>query len=133
MYKPVKFITEVPYTDFSTLYLFCKSLKTLLPIEIIFNNKTTTPSIYNSIKRILYGCGIDIAHIKIYHCYCNNFYAYLTLRKEGRDFDINIGIKDALEISKETAVPIFVKDKILENYGIKITKDLIIKSLKDSD
>lgn len=133
MYKSVKFITEVPYTDFSTLYLFCKSLKTLLPIEIVFNNKNTAPSIYNSIRRILRGCGIGVSNIKIYHYYCNSFYAYLTLKKGDREFEFNIGIKDALEISKEMSVPIFVKDKILENCGIKITKDLLIKSLRDSD
>lgn len=133
MYKSVKFITEVPYPNSSTMYLFCKSLKTLLPIETAITTKATTPSIYNSIKRILYGCGIEVSHIKIYHFRCDIFYAYLTLKKEGRDFDFNIEIKDALEISKETSIPIFVKDKILKNYGIKITKDLIIKSLRDSD
>ena len=133
MYKPVKFITEVPYPDFSTLYLFCKPLKTLLPIEIEINTKSAAPSIYNSIKRIIRGCGMDVSNIKIYHYHSNNFYAYLTLKKEGKDFEFNIAIKDGLEISKEMSVPIFVKDEILENCGIKITRDLLIKSLRDSD
>ncbi len=133
MYKPVKFITEVPYTDFSTFYLFCRSIKTLLPIEIENSKKKEIPSIYNTVKRVLKGFNIGVSNIKIYHYYCDIFYAYLTLKKEAEEFEFNVGIKDALEISREMSVPIFVKDRILENYGIKITKDLLIKSLRDSD
>lgn len=131
MYKPVKFITEVPYSNFSTFYLFCKPLKILLPIEIEKNINSTAPSIYNSLKRILQGLKVSISYIRIYHQFGDIFYTYLAIKKENETFEINISLKDALKISKEMSVPIFVKDKILRDSGIEITKDIIIKSLQE--
>ena len=133
MYKPVKFITEVPYLESSTFYLFSKSLKILLPIEIDNNDvqSSTTPTIYNSIKRIIEGIGAKVLHIKIYHHYENTFYTYLTIKNDKEVFEINISFKDGIEIAKEINVPIYVKSRILENHGIKITKDLITKALKN--
>ena len=133
MYKPVKFITEIPYKDFSTFYLFCKSSKTLLPIEIENKQNTNSqkPSIYNSMKRILVGSGIFISHIKIYYHCANTFYVYLAIKKEGGIFEVNISFKDALEIYKEMPVPIYVRENILKNYGIEITKDIVLKALRE--
>lgn len=131
MYKPVKFITEIPYNDFSTFYLFCKPLKILLPVEIEKKTNPMVPTIYNALKRILQGLRVDISYIKIYHQFGDTFYTYLALKRGDEIFEINISFRDALEISKEMTVPIFVKDKILKESGIEITKDIIIKSLKE--
>lgn len=131
MYKPVKFITEIPYNDFSTFYLFCKPLKILLPVEIEKKTNPMAPTIYNSLKRILQGLKVNISYIRIYHQVGDTFYTYLAIKRNSETFEINISFKDALEISKEMAVPIFVKDKILKDSGIEITKDIIIKSLKE--
>ncbi len=131
MYKPVKFITEIPYNDFSTFYLFCKPLKILLPVEIEKKTNPMVPTIYNALKRILQGLRVDISYIKIYHQFGDTFYTYLALKRENEIFEINVSFKDALEISKEMVVPIFIKDKILRESGIEITKDIIIKSLKE--
>ena len=133
MYKPVKFITEVPYLQSSTFYLFSKSLKILLPIEVENNHvqSSTTPTIYNSIKRAIEGIGAKVLHIKIYYHYENTFYTYLTIKNNKEVFEINISFKDGVEIAKEMNVPIYVKSQILEDHGIKITKDLIMKALKN--
>lgn len=133
MYKLVKFITEVPYKDYSTFYLFCKTPKLLLPVEIENkqNRAPQIPSIYNSVKRILLGTGISISHIKVYHQCEDVFYTYLTICKNGGAFEVNVSFKDAIEISKEMSIPIYVKEKILKNSGIEITKDIVLKALKD--
>ena len=83
MYKPVKFITEIPYKDFSTYYLFNKRSKILVPIETC-NSKGYdfgVPSIYNTIKRIIKGTGFSILGVKIYHYDGNIFYTYLSIKK----------------------------------------------------
>ncbi|HOD01252.1 MAG TPA: DUF151 domain-containing protein [bacterium] len=132
MYKPVKFITEVPYLQSSTFYLFCKPLKILLPIETGCEciQTQTVPSVYNSVRRIIEGIGAKALYLKIY-LYCENvFYAYLTIKNGKETFDINVGLKDGIKMAREMKIPIYVRDQILENNGIKITKDLVMKALK---
>lgn len=133
MYKLVKFITKVCYKDFSTYYLFCKGRKILIPIEIYNENDTATPTIYNCIKRILKAVGFSVMGIKVYRFSDNTFYTYVTLKKDDLEFDVNLSFKDALEISKETSSPIFIKNSILQSCGIEITRDMVIKALKDKN
>lgn len=130
MYKPVKFITEVPYRDFSTFYLFNKSDKILLPLEI--GRETSAPSIHDSLIRVIKGIGYTILCLKIYRHVGGNFYAYLTIKNKEKILDINISFKDGLEICKKSASPIFVNKNILELHGVEITKELVFKALKDS-
>lgn len=82
-------------------------------------------------KRILVGSGIFISHIKIYYHCANTFYVYLAIKKEDGIFEVNISFKDALEIYKEMPVPIYVRENILKNYGIEITKDIVLKALRE--
>jgi len=130
MYKSVKYITKIPYQDISTYYLFCKPSKVLLPIEID-NEKAydPTPSVYNTIKRIVIGMGARIKLVKIYRFSQSVYYAYLTLTTNGKDFDVNISLEDAMEISKEARSPIYVKEEIINQCGIEITKEIIEKAL----
>jgi len=132
MYKLVKYITKVNYRDFSTYYLFYKGRKILIPIEIYNEKDTATPTIYNSIKRILKAVGFSVIGIKVYRFSENIFYTYVTLKKENLEFDVNLSFKDAVEISKETSSPIFIKNSILQSCGIEITRDMVIKALKDN-
>jgi bifunctional DNase/RNase len=131
MYKLVKYITKVCYKDFSTYYLFHKGGKILLPIEIYNQESTATPSIYNALKRIITAVGFSVIGVKIYHFTDNIFYTYITMKNDGIEFDINLSFRDAIEIAKETSSPIFIKDSILDSCGIAITKDMVIKALKD--
>lgn len=132
MYKPVKFITKVPYRDYCTYYLFCMSNKVLIPIEIEAEDqeKSPTPSVYNTIKRILGALKCIALRINIYRISDGVFYSYLTIQKGNSIMDINVEFKDGLEISQEMSIPIYVRDKIMEQYGIQITKELITKALK---
>ncbi len=132
MYKPAKFITEIPYKNFSTYYLFYKRDKILIPIEIEKGNSNirSVPSIYNSMKRIIFGVGYSVVGIKIYHRDQSTFYTYVTIRKEKTNMDINVGFRDGIEIAREMSVPIYVKEKIIKECGIEITKDLVLKALR---
>jgi len=131
MYKPVKFIAEVPYIDFSTYYLFCKELKTLIPIEIPSStiNHSEVPSVYDSMKRIIYGTGYSVEGLKIYRQECGVFYTYLTIKKNDTVLDINISFADGINISKITSLPIYMEISILETSGIVINKDMVLKAL----
>lgn len=131
MYKPVKFIAKIPYKDFSTYYLFCRGEKTLMPIETYDAYQPHVPSIYNSLKRILVAMGFSVTGIKIYHFCGDKYYTCLTIHNEKNTFDINISFRDGIEIAKETESQIFVKDSILKEYGIKVTKELVQKALNE--
>lgn len=70
--------------------------------------------------------------IKIYRFFDNTFYTYLTIKRHDSEFDININFKDGIEISNETSTPIFVKDQVLKTCGIEITKDMVLKAIKET-
>ncbi len=132
MYKSVKFITSIKGSEFSTYYLFCSSSRTLLPINIENDgeNEKTAPTIYNSIKRILFGVGIKVLDIKIYYECDDIFYSYLTVSKDKKKLDINIGFKDAINIAMEIPVPIYVEKSVMDKSGIRITKSMIQEALQ---
>jgi bifunctional DNase/RNase len=132
MYKSVKFITSIKGAGFSTYYLFCSSSRILLPINIENSreNEKSVPTIYDSIKRLLFGAGIKVLGIKIYYECDNIFYAYLTILKDKKKLDINISFKDAINIAKEVSAPIYVKKPVMDKSGIKITKSMIQEALQ---
>lgn len=133
MYKQVKFITNIPYKDSSTYYLFNKSKNTLIPIEISKeSNEDATPSLYNSMKRLVYALGYSFLCLKIYKFDQNIFYTYLSIYKNGNSesvMDINIGFSDGIEISKETSIPIYINEEIIKQVGFVVTRKLVEKAL----
>jgi bifunctional DNase/RNase len=133
MYKPVKFITNIPYKDFITYYLFNKSKKILIPIEIDKEiNKKYTPTIYNSMKRLIYALDYSCLCLKIYKYDQNIFYTYLSLYKNnemGNVMDLNISFADGIEITKETNIPIYINEEIIRQVGIVVTRKLVEKAL----
>jgi len=127
MYKPIKLITKIDYGGFSTYYLYYKNTKTLLPIEI--NGTPQIPSIYNTLKRLIFALGGKAKYIKIYKVSQNTLYTYLTLEKEGQILDVSIGFPDAIEIARESDFPIFAKEEIIREHGIKITEKIVKRAL----
>lgn len=127
MYKPVKLITKIDYGGFATYYLYYKNTKTLLPVEI--NGTVQIPSIYNTLKRLVFALGGKVKHIKIYKASQNTLYTYLTLEKEGQFLDVNIGFPDAIEIARELDFPIFAKEEIIRKCGIEITREIVKRAL----
>jgi len=133
MYKPVKFITSIPYKDFITYYLFNKTKKILIPIEISKEESVrAVPTIYNSMKRLISALGYSLLCLKIYKLDQNIFYTYLSICKNdnlSNVMDLNIGLKDGVEISKETNIPIYINEEIIKQVGIVVTRKLVEKAL----
>jgi bifunctional DNase/RNase len=131
MYKPIKFVTKINYKDSSTYYLYCKTLKTLLPVETY--EDTTLPSSSNTLKRLINALGGKIRYLKIYRCIQNNFYTYLSIEKSGNFYDINISFKDGIDVVRDSCIPIYAEEKILASFGFEITKELVKKALTEKE
>jgi len=131
MYKPIKFVTKINYKDFSTYYLYCKSLKTLLPVETCEDKPF--PSCTNTLKRLVSALGGRIRYLKIYRCDQSNFYTYLNIERSGSFYDINISFKDGIDVVRDLCVPIYAEEKILSNFGFELTKELVRKALMEKE
>ena len=132
MYKPIKFIAEIPNINYSTYYFFCKQSNTIMPIELLegINSHLEVPSIYDSITRIIRGVGYSAKSVKIYRQEFGVFYTYLSIQRDKEVFDINIGFKDAMNIARETCLPVYVEDSILKINGFVINKNMVLKALE---
>lgn len=130
MYKPIKFITKIVYRDFSTYYLYCRDIKTLLPIE--YGENSVFPSALDTLKRVIFALGGKLNHLKIYKYRQDNFYTYLNLGKDEKKLDISVGFKDGIDIAREFKLPIYVKEEIIKEVGVEITKELVQKALSNN-
>lgn len=131
MYKPIKFVTKINYKDFSTYYLYCKSLRTLLPVET-YEDKPF-PSSINTLKRLINALGGKIRYLKIYRCDQSNFYTYLNVEKSGSFYDVNISFKDGIDMVRDSCIPIYAEEKILTNFGFEVTKELVKRALMEKE
>jgi len=138
MYKPVKFITKIPYQDYSTYYLFNKTDKVLIPVEIERNIRSAAvPSMYDTLRRVVKALGYSFLYTKIYKQSQGVFYTYLSIYKSvckdkrSNALDINISFSDGIEIAKVTNTPIYIKEEIIKEMGIEVTKELVEKALSN--
>jgi bifunctional DNase/RNase len=147
MYKPVKLITKIPYQDYSTYYLFNKADKVLIPVEIDKRTQSSAvPSIYSTLRRVVKALGYSFLYTRIYKQSQGVFYTYLSLGKSkggcnrldmldtklsdtNDTLDINISFRDGIELAKETNTPIYIKEEIIKEMGIEVTKELVEKAL----
>ena len=130
MYKPIKFVTKINYKDFSTYYLYCKPLKTLLPVET--SEDKPFPSSTNTLKRLINALGGKIKYLKIYRYDQSNFYTYLNVEKSGSSYDVNISFKDGMDVVRDSCIPIYADEKILTNFGFEVTEELVKKALTEN-
>ncbi|MFH1899539.1 MAG: hypothetical protein ABIJ82_03700 [Patescibacteria group bacterium] len=131
MYKPIKFVTKINYKDFSTYYLYCKPLKTLLPVET--SEDKPFPSSTNTLKRLINALGGKIKYLKIYRYDQSNFYTYLNVEKSGSSYDVNISFKDGMDVVRDSCIPIYADEKILTNFGFEVTEELVKKALTENE
>ncbi|MBU0535147.1 bifunctional nuclease family protein [Patescibacteria group bacterium] len=131
MYKPIKFVTKINYKDFSTYYLYCKPLKTLLPVET--SEDKPFPSSTNTLKRLINALGGKIKYLKIYRYDQSNFYTYLNVEKSGSSYDVNISFKDGMDVVRDSCIPIYAEEKILTNFGFEVTEELVKKALTENE
>lgn len=141
MLKPVELVAVMTSDDVVTAYLYERTEKILLPIEVSNKDYTQThsfePCIYNTFKRTVLGLESDICAIKIYNYIDGIFYAYLSVSTPFYDdlnsvenVEISVNISDAIKLAQMFSAQIFVKNRVLINCGIKLTKKLIVEALK---
>jgi len=127
------------YSD-HTIYLFNDENSYLLPMSIgpraaesiILAQQRfpePRPHIHNTAMRIAKALGADITAIIINRFEDEIFYAHIRLEKEGKVYDIDSKPSDAISIALRSKSPIYIEEEVLKDAGIKITKDLIEKSL----
>jgi bifunctional DNase/RNase len=121
MLKQIEFLSSVE----GTLYLIEKSEKTVLPIP----QAITKPQTPDTIRRILAAFGINIMNAKIYLQRDDVFYTYLTLSNCEKICEINLSFLDAINFTQDTNAPILIESEILDECGIKVTKQMLEEAL----
>ncbi len=94
------------------------------------NLKLIRPHIHDTLYRLLRCFDSEVQCIYIYKVLDDVFYAYLRLVKNGHVLDLDIKVTDAISMSFRFNVPIFIADDVVNRVGIKITKELLEKSLE---
>lgn len=140
-----KLLAIVPYVEnvsMYTVYLFNQENKILLPFQtskwssesILLAKQRVQlprPHIHNTLIRLIYALDAKPKEVLVYKYLDNAFYAYLKLQtKDNLTLEIDIKISDAVALALRSAIPIYVKDDVCTKAGIKVTKDLLDRSLE---
>jgi len=144
MYKKLKFIALVPNSSYNnqkyTMYFLEKEEKIVIPIDIdkieakkilsLDNiNLCNEPPIYDTTKRIIHCFDAKLTHISIYKYNDPIYYAYINLFRNGKYFEVNTKLTDAINLAKRFTAEIFVNKEILHKQGIKINQKMIKDAL----
>ena len=130
MQVKISAITKINENDKCTYYFIQKEYKIVLPIE--YKN---TKNIYeDTYIRTLNALNVKIERISIYLYLNNKYYAYLRIKNNNQSYDINTSIANALNIlDRIPDTKVYADINVLKYQGIKITKELIEKSLMSGD
>jgi len=156
VYKKIEYLTAIKNNVGATLYFIERKNKVLLPVEVgglgleneraaFFSDllpennspgfsvkdslKSSVPSIYDSITRMLAGLSAKLEGVKIYLHFEKVFYAYLMIQSSRDSFDINVGFLDAVYLANKVKCPILINQDILGRLGIKLTAEMIENAL----
>lgn len=127
-----------------TIYLYCDTLHILVPIvtnkqavETLLIAKTIQnpirPTLLNTFKRVLIALDATVVSVEIYKCLDDIFYAYIVVGNSHTQCHIDARATDALGIAYEFGVGIFVSEEVYCSTGIKITRELIERSISTSN
>jgi bifunctional DNase/RNase len=134
--EQVKILTILKSESRQTVYLFSKNKKIILPIYIencpqdrLRENLYTSPSPMDTAERAVNALGGKIVQISILEYRHDMFYAYLTLKREKCHYEVFCSLYDCIHLAITKHCPVFVRKNILFKCGIKVTKELIERSL----
>lgn len=124
-----------------TAYLFDEKDHYLIPIStsdwacrsilLAKNNmRLARPHVHDSMVRIIRCFGAKADSVLIYRVVDGVFYAYVRLSKGPYVFDIDVKVTDAICMALRFNVPIYVRGRVVRRAGIKVTKELILRSLE---
>ena len=144
MLKKLDFIALIPNEQTKAhnyiAYLIQKQDKIILPLDIqkteavrylksSNSHEFVNPSTHNTVYRIFMGLNIKINNISFYKYDGENFYTYLDEESNNKNIKINVSPIDGLILSKMSNCPIYVKDEILYQTGIKLTEKVLRDAL----
>ena len=131
MQLKISLLAKIPNEEKVTFYLLHKqpqkTCNIVLPIEVI-NMATTT--LEDTYIRTLNALNAQIKSLNIYLYLEAIYYVYLNIEYNGRHFDINTTIDNALNmLTYQPTIDIYIEKDILDQEGIKITE----RMLKEGD
>jgi len=137
MFVNVKLLTIVPSINTYTAYFFHKRTCMVLPIVvpehsiqmILRDNNGRSPTLQNTVFRIIRLLNADITSISIYLYRDTTYYTYLHIKAGDRILEINCSFEDGLILCLHLNRPIYIDERIISKNGFKITKELIERSL----
>lgn len=127
MMQKIKLLDAVINSNLVTFYFIHKNSKILLPVEININTLDTP--VYETLKKTFSMLGITFDCINIYLFKESNFYSHLKINAGDRVHEININTLDALNLARYLSIPVYIEEGVLEECGIKMTKEMIEKVL----
>lgn len=141
-----QFILKVIVPDsfdegFFTVYIFNKDSKVIIPIktnawgcESVLLSKQKKrqvhPHIHDTLVRSVIALGGQVVSAVIYKVIDEAFYTYLRILKDNEILDINVKATDAISIALSCDKPILVSENVYKKAGIKVTKELLRRSLE---
>jgi bifunctional DNase/RNase len=140
LYKKIYLLAVVPNEINYTAYFFQKESLTILPVVISANSanslllaqrieQTPPPCTCDTIKRLVLALGGKVTGILIYHYKNGIYYSYIRVEKNGHCYDVDSELLDAVCLATVTKSQILIDSRILIKCGIRITKNLLEKSL----
>jgi bifunctional DNase/RNase len=133
VFRQVKFLTTVKEGYRETHYFLYKEGKIVVPVTTwqnhTANNYLLEPPTYDTFNRTISCLGGKITSVKIYLFLAGTFYSYLVLEQNATRYEINSSFQDALAIARETLAEYYINEEIIYEQGIRVTKDLIERSL----
>lgn len=124
----------------TTVYLFNKDKRILLPIKmtcsaaegiILAKDKESEPRphIHNTATRLITALGARVDSVIINKCKSKIFYSHIRVTRKGKVWDVDAKPSDSMAIAVRLNVPIYVKKCVYQKAGIKVTRELLEKSL----
>ena len=135
----ITLIPNLPELQY-TAYFYSKNENMILPLwlpndstgQIISaqsGGNSPRPLVHDTLRRAINALGGTITGVLIDRYKDDLYYAYIRVKKNNVSYDIDSGLTDALCLALMTGVRIDVNKEILNEYGIKVTKELLEKAL----
>lgn len=140
MFEELEYITTVIEKYYATIYFICRGRRIIFPLEIDIGKMKENmemggvlPSTLCTLKSIIRILESKVEKVNLYMISDNIKYAYITINNVSKSWEVNSDFYDAFILAKEFNAPIFVKDEILNEYGIPVSEELIRESLNSGD
>ena len=129
MLKKIEILTSINYSFYTTVYLYDRDEKIILPADIPGVLKST-PKMHKLLNRILSVMATDINNIQIFSHDDETFYSHVILEKKKKLYSVEADFAECLEIAVAENIPIMIDSATLKKQGIKITPELLKEALE---